>query len=690
MDPKKRSWTWGLIGFCAILIPALIYTQLSTRWQIIAESGRLEAVAAEAAAELDAATHERIQGPRDAITPAFQRQRRKLLEVAERHGIQSPLYTLRPGVSDSGAPITTFVVMTNPTPYIGHAYALRDEMRPVFERGERAATGLYQDDHGAWLSGYAPVKTESGQVVALVSVDRPAQDIAAARHQRRLIALLAALLAGSLAAALPALTQARAGPVRALRRLLVGRLSVRIGLASSVAVVVAALAIGVQDHRMMRDDLLEQVRGRLTTTAALGAMQIDVEAHEEVAASGAADTEAFERVRDQLRLIREGARLTSPIYTLRRDGDLTRFVVMSNEMPFVGDTNELRPEAAKVFATGTPGMEGPYSDAHGQWVSAWAPIVDADGEVVAVLQVDQDVQSIMATLKDHVLEAGLAGLMGVLLALGAAGWLANGVARPIQEVAEATLRIEEGDYTIRLPETREDEVGALARSINRMTRGLAEREQLRDMFGKYMAAQVVRQLLESGELSLEGELREVTVLLSDIRGYTALTEELGAQEVVALLNEYFAIVVDAAVQCEGVIDKFMGDAMLCWFGAPVPQADHREKALEAARAMMDRLGAWNAGRVARGLPAVATGIGLATGCVVVGNIGSPQRLEYTAIGDAVNLASRLCSKAGAGEILVTSTIRDVASVVMEDLGALSVKGVKEPVVVHRLTVPVVA
>jgi adenylate cyclase len=201
---------------------------------------------------------------------------------------------------------------------------------------------------------------------------------------------------------------------------------------------------------------------------------------------------------------------------------------------------------------------------------------------------------------------------------------------------------------------------------------------------------VVSQLLEEGELSLEGELREVTVLLSDIRGYTALTEELGAEEVVSLLNEYFGILVDAVVQREGVIDKFMGDAMLCWFGAPVPQEDHRQRAMGAARDILERLGEWNAARVARGLEPVATGIGLATGCVVVGNIGSPQRLEYTAIGDAVNLASRLCSKADAGEILVTRSIQQVVEIPLEPMGPIQVKGVREPVEVHRLKIPIVA
>lgn len=677
--------------FFAALIPLLLVQLLRSHTQIEAEAMRLESIAAEAAADLDARSQEAIRDPEDAESPAFLRQRAALRRVAERHGLSAPMYTLRPAMDEAGRPTTTFVVMTNVTPYIGHAYALRDEMRPVFERGERSRTGLYRSDTGLWISGYAPIRQSDGQVVALVSADRPSEDLAADRLRGLFAAALLAGVAAWLSTLLPALGRVRQGPISALRRLFTSRLSARIGLAGTASVLVAVVLIAVNDYRLERQDQLDQLRRHLASTAALAAMQIDVEAHQAVAAADSADVPEFGALREQLRRIHEVAGLRSPLYTLRRDGGRTRFVVMTNETPFVGDPNELRPRVAESFETGRPGAEGPYADAHGQWVSAWAPLVRG-GEVVAVVQADAEVSALMSTLADRSVERGMFALLGVLVAFGAAGLLARGIARPIEQVAHAADRIQRGDFQVALPEGREDEVGALARSINRMSRGLAEREQLRDMFGKYMAAQVVRELLDADELSLEGEVRQITVLLSDIRGYTALTEALGAKEVVSLLNEYFAILVDAVVECDGVIDKFMGDAMLCWFGAPMPQEDHRERGLRAATQILERLGHWNAERAARGLAPVATGIGLACGEVVVGNIGSPQRLEYTAIGDAVNLASRLCSKAGEGEILVTGDIQAVAAargVILEPLGPISVKGITEPVEVHRLTLPTV-
>jgi adenylate cyclase len=324
-------------------------------------------------------------------------------------------------------------------------------------------------------------------------------------------------------------------------------------------------------------------------------------------------------------------------------------------------------------------------------MSAWAPIRDASGGVVAVVQADREMGVLLAALSNALLRRMLFALFGIAVAFGTAGIVGRSIALPVRRVAGAATRVGEGAYEVDVPEDRHDEVGELARSVALMARGLRERERLRDMFGKYMAGQVAQELLAGGELSLTGEAREITVVLTDIRGYTALTEELGAVEVVQLLNEYFTILVDAVIAHEGVVDKFMGDAMLCWFGAPVPQEDHCERAVAAAREMMAEAAVWNRARVERGLKPVATGVGIASGQVVVGNIGSKRRLEYTAIGDAVNLASRLCSKAEAGEILVSEAVRvGAADVPFMKVGPMEVKGVSEPVLVSRLLFPTTA
>jgi class 3 adenylate cyclase len=605
-----------------------------------------------------------------------------LRDVQHRHDLATPVYTLRPTADGR----TSFVVMTNAVPFIGDHYITRDEMRPVLAGAPTAGTGLYEDEHGAWISGYAPVVLPDGRVDALVSVDARAEALGARRARARMLVVFAALL-GGLAGGLA--TRERGAVRRLMDRLTGGSLAVRIGLTAGVAVAIAVAVVAALDHRAARQELIHHHQERLRTAVRLGAHSIDVGLHQEVGRTGDAEAAAFLALREQLRTVQTDAGLSSPVYTLRRDGAGTRFVGMTNEVPFVGDPYELRPGVAATLDGAGVGGEGPYHDAHGTWISAWAPLLDEQGHIVGVLQADQDVAAAMMTLWNRTLLRLLFALVGALGAFGVAVVLARSIARPVRQVAVAARKVGAGEYDIAVPTHRRDEVGELARAVDQMARGLRERERLRDMFGKYMATQVVQDLLDQGEVSLAGELREVTVLISDIRGYTALTEQLGAAEVVALLNEYLAILVEVVIEQYGVIDKFMGDALLCWFGAPVPVDDHAERAVRAAEAMLERTARWNADRVAAGLPPVPTGIGIATGSVVVGNIGSPQRLEYTAIGDAVNLAARLCGKAGAGEILVTADTGRAGDH-YEALDPMPVKGIAEPVSVRRRRVPVVA
>jgi class 3 adenylate cyclase len=646
----------------------------------------LASIAAEAGAGIDAERHKQIVESADADGPAFLALRDVLRGVQKAHDIVSPVYTLRP----VGGGQTEFVVMTNPTPFIGHSYERRSEMDAVFERGERGTTGLYGDDHGWWVSGYAAVVTQDGRVEALVSVDRPSEDFAAQRLRNRLLALLAAILLGGLEGLANIRRVRKMGPARVLRRLLTGSLATRIGLAGAVAVLMAVGVVSALDHGAARTELLTHCKEELQATTKLGALIVDVDLQREVAMTGDEKSPAFLALREQLRGVRSAAGLSSPVYTLQRDGTLARFVGMTNEKPFVGDAIELRSGVQATFEGSDGGTEGPYTDAHGTWISGWAPLLAADGRVEGVIQADHEVGAAMMMLWNRTLQRLLFALVGVGVAFLAAVGLARGIARPVRQVADAARRVGAGDLDVDVPSDRLDEVGDLARAVEEMAAGLRERERMRDMFGKYMATQVVQDLLDNGGLSLAGELREVSVVITDIRGYTALTEQLGAAEVVALLNEYFSILVDVVIKQHGVIDKFMGDALLCWFGAPVPQEDHAERAVAAAESMLRRTSVWNADRVAKGLPAVPTGIGIATGRVVVGNIGSPQRLEYTAIGDAVNLASRLCGKAGGGEILFSDEVgKAVPGHGYEALPPMQVKGVAAPVKAYRRLIPIV-
>jgi adenylate cyclase len=206
--------------------------------------------------------------------------------------------------------------------------------------------------------------------------------------------------------------------------------------------------------------------------------------------------------------------------------------------------------------------------------------------------------------------------------------------RPIRDLAEGTERVAAGVYSQRVPVVQDDDLGALAASFNRMQAGLAERQRLQAAFGTYVDPALAARLLEQGDDVFTGERREVTVMFVDIRDFTPFAEANSAEDTVARLNALFEIVVPAVVEAGGHVNKFLGDGALAVFGAPNDLADHAEAAVAAAllihRLVAERFGG-----------ALRIGIGINTGSVVAGTIGGGGKLEFTLIGDAVNVAARV-------------------------------------------------
>ncbi|HEV3002410.1 MAG TPA: adenylate/guanylate cyclase domain-containing protein [Solirubrobacteraceae bacterium] len=231
----------------------------------------------------------------------------------------------------------------------------------------------------------------------------------------------------------------------------------------------------------------------------------------------------------------------------------------------------------------------------------------------------------------------------LVLAVGAVGiglvatlLVAKSVADPLREMRRALHRIEEGDLdaSVRVDDT--SEVGLVQSGFNRMVAGLRERERLRDLFGRHVGEDVARAALAEGT-TLGGEVREVAALFVDLVGSTRLAAERPPQDVVALLNRFFAIVVDVVGRHGGWVNKFEGDAALVVFGAPVADDACASSALAAARDLDARL--------RRELPELDAGIGVSAGPALAGNVGAEHRLEYTVVGDPVNEAARLCELA---------------------------------------------
>ena len=225
--------------------------------------------------------------------------------------------------------------------------------------------------------------------------------------------------------------------------------------------------------------------------------------------------------------------------------------------------------------------------------------------------------------------------------------------QPIRDLAGGTERVAAGDYSQRLPVVQDDDLGALAASFNRMQAGLAERQRLQAAFGTYVDPALAARLLEQGDDVFTGERREVTVMFVDIRDFTPFAEANTAEDTVARLNALFEIVVPAVVDAGGHVNKFLGDGALAVFGAPNDLADHADAAVAAA-VLIHRLVAERFGGELR------IGIGINTGVVIAGTIGGGGKLEFTLIGDTVNVAARVeqLTKTTGDAILLTQQCVD--------------------------------
>ena len=230
----------------------------------------------------------------------------------------------------------------------------------------------------------------------------------------------------------------------------------------------------------------------------------------------------------------------------------------------------------------------------------------------------------------------------------------------------------------------------LVDEFKRLHSAVVEQTASRKTLASFVPSQLADRLAAQPDAPIEPQECEVTVLFSDIRGFSTLAERLGAREVATVVGKHLSAMAEVVATHGGTIDKFQGDAVMAIFGAPEPQPDHAERALLCAIAMQTRQGELNdEGWDVEDLPTLGVGIGVNTGLVIAGTVGGGGRLEYTVVGDAVNVASRLQSEAEGGEIVAAaSTVAAAPSVACESIGPRQVKGREEPVEVFRVHVDI--
>ncbi len=317
------------------------------------------------------------------------------------------------------------------------------------------------------------------------------------------------------------------------------------------------------------------------------------------------------------------------------------------------------------------------------------PLQVAGKEPVGRLLVGTSLERIEAEGRKDLLLNGGAFVLALLAMIAYATFiLGRVVVSPIQEVVSAMREVQDGRLDVELDMKRKDEIGELATTYNFMVHGLREREQLKDAFSRYVSKQVY-QKMQAGAIKLTGETRNATILFSDIRSFTSISEQLTPSEVVSMLNEYFTEMVEIIFKYDGFLNKFIGDAIMAVYNVPLDQEEPELRAVKTALEMVISLEKLNTRRQARGQDAIKIGIGVNTGPVVAGNLGHEQRLEYTVIGDAVNLAQRLESqtKVAGATILISDTTYKVCGALLQaqKLPPVKVKGKQENVTLYAVT-----
>jgi class 3 adenylate cyclase len=472
------------------------------------------------------------------------------------------------------------------------------------------------------------------------------------------------------------------------------RLSVRLAGLFAVVTLLAVGAVGLFTYQRSQREVQDTVGTQLLNIARVAALLVDPALHGEVQRTLSPSSDAYRQLQQKLVSVQNEVLLTTPIRTLADydPGARQAKIILVSDGP--GRPGDPYPIAAELvdplrwtFDDGVARYTGVYSNARGTWITAFAPIVDPKGRVMAVVTVDYPLEIYLDRLHElraTILYASIVGAVGTSI-LGLL--FARRLTRPIRALTTGVTRVAAGDLSRALPVRSRDELGRLTGAFNQMLEGLRQRDFIRSAFGRYVSPEVAQQLLESPEgLRFGGEKRVITVLMSDLRGYTRFAEQGDPARVMDVLNEYLARMTDIIVQHGGTINEFIGDAVFAVFGAPLAHPDHAERAAACALGMQRAMADLNRQHATGGLPRFEMGIGVNTGEAVVGNIGSEQRAKYAVVGSAVNIAARVEGATVGGQVFVTAAtyeaIKNLADVSAPM--AVEVKGLSEPLQLHEL------
>jgi adenylate cyclase len=341
-----------------------------------------------------------------------------------------------------------------------------------------------------------------------------------------------------------------------------------------------------------------------------------------------------------------------------------------------------KPFVKSMWERGGKKLQNLYTDDDGvRYFGAYTKLSMANLAVITTIEYNVVFEGITATTRRNIwLSAGV-----LCLSVLCVWFFSKSISKPLKNLSRAAGRIKEGEFDIKLHTKNRDEIGLLTESFVEMGKGLAERERLKDTFGRFINREIAERAMK-GELKLGGETKFATVFFSDIRDFTAISEKMPPQDVVGFLNAYLIRMVACITKTGGVVDKYIGDSIMAIWGAPVSTGNPARDALSCVRStlmMRAALQEYNRTRGSENRPYLRIGCGVNSGDVVAGQIGSQERMEYTVIGDTVNLASRTeaLNKPFGTDILISENTWKLVKdhIIAEEMPGVTVKGKEKPV-----------
>jgi adenylate cyclase len=382
------------------------------------------------------------------------------------------------------------------------------------------------------------------------------------------------------------------------------------------------------------------------------------------------------------------------VNTLTDDANIDGAAIFSDEYKLVVQAG-LVPDSTRLPKAGSYTDESPaqvYWQNQGDildepaYVSFIAPILFRNITVgYVLLSFDHSVMT--KAKRDTITTVFVVTLLMLMAAIAASFYLGRRLTRPIEQLLAASAAFSEGKFEYRIQDKRNDELGVLMQSLNSMGEGLLRKEQVEQVFSRYVspqvASQAIRDLDNMDSLQLGGRHVEASVLFADIVGFTSMSEEMSPQDVSSLLNLYFSNIAEVVRFCHGHIDKYMGDCAMIVFGVPEEYEEHAFKAVACSWMILQLVKVMNRQRIRNGQAAVEFRIGVNSGTMLAGNMGSTERMEYTVVGDAVNLASRLSHAGDPDQVILTEEMLANPSlnkrITTSYHGTIKLRGKKEPV-----------